>query len=195
MARPRAENYDETRRSILGRSATAFARRGYANTTINDLAEANGVSRGLLYHYFTSKEALLREMLTTHLDYLLQALTEAADGDDGVETRFRRMVDVFVRINAETTDLQIVLLHDLQNLADAERAEIVGKQDQILAVIAALVDALIPDGDTGVRKARTMMLIGMINYTYLWYDPNGPVGPQAYAGMVANTFLTGQLVT
>lgn len=192
MARPRADTYDETRRGILEKSAGAFARRGYANTTINDLAEANGISRGLLYHYFSSKEALLHEMLTTHLDYLLEELTGAAGGDDPLEDRFRRTVGVFVRINAETRDLQIVLLHDLQNLAEAERAEIVGKQDQILDVIAGLVGALVPDRDRATSKARTMMLIGMINYTYLWYDPEGPVGPGAYARMVADTFLRGQ---
>ena len=36
-----------------------------------------------------------------------------------------------------------------------------------------------------------MMFMGMINYTYLWYDPKGPVGPAEYADMVADTYLAG----
>ena len=59
-----------------------------------------------------------------------------------------------------------------------------------------MIGGLVADLDAGrtpvdARPAQTMMLIGMINYTYVWYDPAGPVGPEAYADMVADTFLAG----
>ena len=87
----------------------------------------------------------------------------------------------------------MVLLHDLQNLGTAERAEIVGKQRRIIAVLRDLIR----DCDQTRRitsrtlMAQTMMCVGMINYTYLWYDPAGPVGPEEYADMVADTYLAG----
>ncbi len=192
MARTQAENYPEIRREILRRSAALFAARGYPAATIADLAVANGMSRGLLYHYFASKEALLSEMLHEHLDMMLAELRDAAATGDSLEDRFRSAVTRMCRINAASQDLQIVLLHDLPNLAADDRAAIVAKQRAILAVIADLVAAL----DAGrtpapARPAQTMMLIGMINYTYVWYDPAGPVGPDAYADMVASSFLAG----
>lgn len=36
-----------------------------------------------------------------------------------------------------------------------------------------------------------MMFVGSVNYTYVWYDPDGPVGPDAYAEMAADSFLSG----
>jgi len=193
MARTQSENYPEIRREILRRSAGLFAEKGYPNSTISDLAEANGMSRGLLYHYFASKEAILDEMLNDHLDRMLAEVQAAAGKDGDPETRFRRVIRTIVLINADSKDLQIVLLHDLHNLKDAERLAIVRKQRAILSVISALIKAC----DRGHRiddrtlMAHTMMFVGMINYTYIWYDPAGPVGPEEYADMVADTYFGG----
>jgi AcrR family transcriptional regulator len=193
MARTQSENYADIRREILRKSAALFARLGYANASITDIAAANGISRGLLYHYFASKEALLGEMLNDHLDMLLDEVSSASQQGVDVETRFRNMVRAMVLINARSKDLQVVLLHDLQNLGAQDTAVIVRKQKEILRVISALIQAC--DGgrtiDARTLTAHTMMFMGMINYTYLWYDPHGPVGPQEYADMVAGTFLAG----
>jgi AcrR family transcriptional regulator len=197
MARTQAENYPEIRREILRRSAALFARHGYANASIADLAEANKVSRGLLYHYFDSKEKILAEMLHEHLDMLLAAVKRAAastgNGRGDAESRFRETVRTMVSINAESQDLQVVLLHDLQNLKPTERAAIVGKQREIIRIVGEIVSACDTRGKITRRTqmAETMMLIGMINYTYLWYDPAGPVKPAEYAAMVADNFLGG----
>lgn len=193
MARTQSENYPEIRREILKKSAAAFARLGYANTTIADLAAANGISRGLLYHYFGSKEMLLAEMLNDHLDMLLAEVRAASTRGPDIEQRFRETIRTMILINAHSKDLQIVLLHDLQNLKPADRTSIVRKQKEILAIVSALIAAY--EGgrriDRRQLKAHTMMLIGMINYTYVWYDPKGPVGPEEYAAMVADTYLRG----
>ena len=193
MARTQAENYPEIRREILRRSAALFARLGYANASIADLAEANKVSRGLLYHYFDSKEKILAEMLNEHLDMLLAEVRRAAGSGGDAEARCRETVRTMISINAESQNLQVVLLHDLQNLKPAESAAIVGKQREIIRIVGEIV----ADCDTRGRitrrtqMAQTMMLIGMINYTYLWYDPAGPVKPAEYAAMVADNFLGG----
>jgi AcrR family transcriptional regulator len=193
MARTQSENYPEIRKEILRLAANCFARQGYASTSIADLAAANGMSRGLLYHYFESKEAMLAEMLHSHLDYLLDAVKAAAQSGDNTEVRFRETVRTMVLINAGSKDLQIVLLHDLQNLNPSDRTAIVAKQKAILAVLRGLIVAL--DGGRKLTsrtvKAQTMMVMGMINYTYLWYDPAGPVGPEEYAAMVADNYLGG----
>lgn len=193
MARTQSLNYPEIRREILRRSAALFARRGYPNASIADLAAANKISRGLLYHYFDSKEKILAEMLNEHLDFLLAEARKAAQGPGDAAARFRATVRTMVEINADSKDLQIVLLHDLQNLGAADRARIVKKQRDIVAILAKLV------GDCDARrkiaartlKVHTMMLIGMINYTYIWYDPLGPVTPAEYAALVADNYLGG----
>lgn len=192
MARTQAKNYDEVRQGILDRSADLFAAQGYANTSIADLARGNGMSRGLLYHYFASKEALLDEMLNSHLDMMLGRVSDAARLGLGPEERFRSAVREFVAINAASRSLQIVLLHDLGNLREGQRRKVVTKQREILGIVRRLIAELSPDKPTDSElSTRTMMFVGMINYTYVWYDPSGPIGPEAYAEMAATTFLNG----
>lgn len=194
MARTQAENYDEIRQGILKRAAAVFAEKGYANTSIGDLASANSISRGLLYHYFASKEALLSEMLHDHLDMMLAAVRESSADGGTPEERFRTTVRTFVRINAASKDLQVTLLHDLQNLGETDRAAIEEKQRAILQVVRDLIVACDPaaGADRRTLSARTMMLVGMINYTYIWYDPAGPVDPDEYAEMAADAWLRGR---
>ncbi|MCW5771294.1 MAG: TetR family transcriptional regulator [Rhodospirillaceae bacterium] len=193
MARTQSENYPEIRREILRKSAAVFARQGYSNTTIADLAKANGISRGLLYHYFESKEQLLAEMLNEHLDMLLAEVRRASACGADIEARIAGTIRTMVAINAHSKDLQVVLLHDLQNLHTTERKAIVAKQKEILACLSALIQKA--DGgrkiDARTLKAYTMMFVGMINYTYLWFDPDGPVRPEEYADMVVETCLAG----
>ncbi|MBR1187337.1 hypothetical protein [Bradyrhizobium sp. AUGA SZCCT0160] len=41
------------------------------------------------------------------------------------------------------------------------------------------------------KKIYTMILFGIINYTYTWYDPKGAIGPQEFADMAVELFLHG----
>lgn len=66
MVRPRAENYQERRSEILDAAASIFAERGFDGTSTSAIAVKCGVSKALLYHYFTSKEEILFEMLVAH---------------------------------------------------------------------------------------------------------------------------------
>lgn len=193
MARTQSENYGDIRREILRRSAALFARLGYPNASIADLAKANRISRGLLYHYFDSKEKILAEMLAGHLDFLLGEVRKASQRGADAEARFRQTVRAMVLVNADSKDLQIVLLHDLHNLKAADRAAIVKKQRDIIAILAELVRACDSRRkiDPRTLMVQTMMLIGMINYTYIWYDPAGPVTPAEYAELVSRTYLGG----
>lgn len=193
MARTQSDKYPEIRRDILRRSAAVFAGKSYARSTIMDLVDACGMSRGALYHYFDSKEAILNEMLVAHLDAMYGAiLTSASTGSDA-EARFRNMVHTMVAVNADSQNEQIVLLNDLANLDEAERRVIVKKQNDIIGVFSNMIMTL--DGGRRMNaknlKAHAMMYMGMINYTYLWYDPKGAVPPEDYARMVADACLAG----
>lgn len=193
MARTQSEKYPEIRRNILSRAAAVFAEKGYARATIIDLAEACDMSRGALYHYFESKEAILNEMLVAHLDMMYAETLRAANTSADPETRLRSVIRSMVMVNAGSQNEQIVLLNDLSNLEEAERRVIVKKQNDIIAVFSNMILTL--DGgrliNTRNLKAYSFMYLGMINYTYLWYDPKGPVTPEEYAQMTADAVIAG----
>lgn len=63
MARTRSQNYDAIHLGILTHAAALFSAQGYTRSSIADLADACKLSRGALYHYFDSKEAILFAIL------------------------------------------------------------------------------------------------------------------------------------
>jgi len=63
MARPRSADYDGKRLAILDRSAAVFAKHGYDRASMAQVAKACKVTKATLYHYFKSKETILKEIL------------------------------------------------------------------------------------------------------------------------------------
>src|SRR3977135_4498574 len=78
MARPGANDCDRKRQGILSRSAALFAQHGYTGTSITMIAEACGVSKALMYHYYSSKDAVLFDLLQDHLQNLVTVVEAAA---------------------------------------------------------------------------------------------------------------------
>ena len=86
MALPRAADHDLKRRAILNRCARLFAERGYARTSMSEIASACGSSKALLYHYYENKEQLLFDLLEHHFIKLEEAVNAAdAPGAPPVE--------------------------------------------------------------------------------------------------------------
>lgn len=89
-----------TRAALLDAALLCFAERGYEGTSIRDIATRAGLSLGLLYHYFPSKEALLGELFARSVALIQGVFAEAADEPDP-RRRLRRLIAASVRVMAE----------------------------------------------------------------------------------------------
>ena len=193
MARTRSPNFEDIQLGILKKAARLFATHGYERTSIGDLVRACDLSRGAIYHYFESKEAILFAMMDSLVHGLLETLTEAAAEEGGPVERLERIIAAFVEHNARSPDEQVILLHDIGALSRSEQKQIHAIEKQVVELVA---DAIVAADARGAvtprtRKVYTMMLFGMINYTYTWYDAKGPVKPRELAEMATEVFLGG----
>jgi AcrR family transcriptional regulator len=193
MARTRSENYDGIHLGILTNAAALFSAQGYMRSSIADLADACKLSRGALYHYFDSKEAILFAILDAHIREMIQRVETAVAAGGPTLTQFRNVVRTIVEVNAKSPDEQRVLIHDLSFLNEDEQQTIKNLERQLVDIVADLLVRLDAEGRIVKRtkKIYTMILFGIINYTYTWYDPKGGVGPQEFADMAVELFLDG----
>ncbi len=78
------EQYKEIRQGkkqlIMGSALELFAQKGFENTTISHIAKKAGISKGLLYNYFESKDVLLEAILNTGIDELMEFFDPNKDG-------------------------------------------------------------------------------------------------------------------
>lgn len=195
MARTQSQNYPEVRQNILAQAARLFAEQGYAGTTIIDLAEACGSSRGALYHYFESKEDILFHILDGHVAALLEKVEEAAEQAGEPDEQCRAVVAAMVLTNAVSRYEQIVLLNHLKQLNAEQQKSVVAKERRLTGIVSDFLIRLDERRKVTSRtkKAYTMMLFGIINYTFTWYNPDGPVPPQEFAEMASDLFMRGFL--
>ena len=192
MARGRASGYPGQRAAILAASARLFAQHGFAATSMNQLAQACGLSKPALYHYFADKDALLAEIAEAHVRQLLAVVrdVEAACADPAA--RLPLLIRRFVEEYAGAQDAHRVLTEDVRFLDDALRARILDVEREIVAGFADAIAALRPQL-AGRAKPLAMLLFGMINWLFTWFRPGGRLDYAALAPLVADLFLHGAL--
>lgn len=92
------------RAQLLHIAAELFARRGYAQTSVRDIAEEAGILSGSLYHHFASKEAMIDEILRHFLSSLCKRFEEIENaGGDTRETLDALVNHVFATIHSQPT--------------------------------------------------------------------------------------------
>jgi len=193
MARTRSENYDGIHPGILTNAARLFSAQGYMRASIADLADACHLSRGALYHYFDSKEAILFAILDAHIREMIARVETAAAAGGPTLTQFQNVIRAVVEVNAKSPHEQRVLIHDLSFLSEDEQKTIKDLERQLVDIVTDLLVRLDAEGRIvrRTKKIYTMILFGIINYTYTWYDPKGGIGPQEFADMAVELFLHG----
>ncbi|TAI65149.1 TetR/AcrR family transcriptional regulator [Bradyrhizobium sp. Leo170] len=193
MARTRSENYDDIQRGILTAACSLFAKQGYMRASIADLAEACKLSRGALYHYFDSKEAILFAILDAHIRQMIADVEAAMAQKSTTLDQFRVAIHAIVELNARSTDEQRVILNDLSFLGEAEQEAIKGLERQLVDMISDLLVRLDKQGRIVKRtkKIYSMMLFGILNFSHTWYDAKGGIAPKEFADLVVDLFLYG----
>ncbi|MDN2583665.1 TetR/AcrR family transcriptional regulator [Aquibium sp. ELW1220] len=192
MARSRARDYDEKRLSLLRQAAAVFARDGYDRASMAGLAAECGVSKALFYHYYASKEALLFDIISTHLEELVEAVEAADDAALAPELRLERLVGALLEAYRDADAEHKLQIGTMQILPDAEQAQLKALERQLVARFAEAIRAVAPEAFEGtpLLKPVTMSLFGMLNWFYMWFREGGPVGRADYA-LLATRLLVG----
>jgi AcrR family transcriptional regulator len=192
MARGRSPGYEEQRDMILSQAAALFARRGYPATSMNEVAEACGLSKPTLYHYYKDKYHLLVNIADGHVSRLQAVVEDVQAQNLAPEPRLRTLILRFVQEYADAQDAHRVLTEDVKFLQPEDSERVLGKERAVVAAFAGALVQLRPDTEAaGLSKALTMLLFGMINWMFTWLRPDGELDYEAMAPIVADLFFGG----
>ena len=193
MARTRADDYDDKRALIYDRAAELFAEQGFSRTSIAELAAHCRASKSWIYHYFPSKEAILYEILRDHMALLLRTSEAEVAAQRAPAAQLRALLRSFMGIYVRAKAKHVVLLAELGSLPAAQQEEIRGLERRVVDLVAGVLARLNAPlvAQRGALKPIAMMLFGMINWTYTWYRPEGPIKPEQLADMATDLFLNG----
>jgi len=188
--RPRASSRD----AILRVFAEQVADRGYADTSLGDIAGELNLSKGTIVHHFGTKESLLREV---HVAYFSRRFAEAdyvhAQLKDPV-SRLAAMIYALLAAHRDDRAASLACLRELVRYFDGDLTDYIRKQR---ARYTAIVDGILRDGvDEGVfrtadPKMSALQIFGMCNYAWTWYQPDGARSVEDIARLFARNILDG----
>jgi len=192
MPRGRAPGYDMQREEILARAAELFARKGYPGTSMNEVAEACGVSKPTLYHYVRDKDQLLAEIARAHIERLQALAEEVSRQRLAPEARVRQLIERFVEEYAGARNSHRVLTEDVKFLQPADREHVLDGERRVVAAFAEAIAAVRPELKAAqMHKPLTMLLFGMINWMFTWLQPHGRLKHADMGPVVADLFFGG----
>jgi AcrR family transcriptional regulator len=191
MPRVRSDDYEARSQAIMDCAAALFAKEGYPSAKMQDIAKACGATKSMLYHYFPTKHDLLFAMLREHLERVVQSLEEATSQAIAPRDKLLAMVQGYTQKSAQSRRRHMIAMQDVKYLPKPQQAPLIALQRQLTERIAALLRELNPGLPENVYKPYTMMLIGMLNWTDMWYRPGGTMKPQELCDRIARMFLMG----
>ena len=193
MARPIAKDHAQTRAALLKTAARVFADEGFDRASMAGLAKACGISKSLIYHYYPSKEALLYDILHTHLSALKGAVDGVAAGPDA-EAHLRAIVHAVLEAYRHADAEHKLQLDALGVLPKAQQTELATIQRDLVELVSGALRLAAPelfDRRPEALRPAAMSLFGMLNWVYMWHRPSGGMSRADYADMVADLMLGG----
>ncbi len=171
------ETVVDSRQEILRTAARLFQQRGYDATSMNDVAAALKLSKGGLYHHFQSKDEILFEIMNHAMEITEARVLAPVRAIAGPEERLRALIRLHIEVVLSPADREItVMLHENHPLPPALRKRINARKKEYIhfveSLIAEVQRARRSKGSVSPRAAA-FALLGMINWIYQWYKPEG----------------------
>jgi len=194
MARSIARDHEKKRLAILATAARFFAEHGFDRSSMSQLATACNVSKALIYHYYDSKDALLFDIVYSHLSDLLVAVTKAAEGNFSPETTLRAIIRAIL-LAYRDADAQ----HQLQDqamriLPATEHDQLAARQRQMVQIMSRALSNVTPHhfaNQPQNLRPVAMTVFGMLNWFYMWHRPGKGISREDYADLVADMVMRG----
>jgi len=177
-------------------AARLFHQKGYAQTSMNDVAQALGLTKAGLYHYIESKDQLLLGILNYGLDLLEVEVIVPLAEIRNPEEKLRQLVKSHIRLILQKRFHEItVILHENRTLHGKSLMEVNLRKKKYIHFLEEILTDIRKNnpGGTIQPKMGTFALLGMINWLYQWYDTKGAVSQEVLSEQYTELFLGGYL--
>jgi hypothetical protein len=161
---------------ILSVATQLIAKKGYAGTSLQDIANEVTLHKSSLFHYFKTKEELLLKILETPIEEVDINLEKIIlDKELSIEEKLKRAIDNHLFLLTEHLDIANIYLNETRNLSKKYRSLYLGKRKKYGKNFEKIVVGMKTEGyfkglDT---KIVTFGLLGMLNWVVKWYKRKG----------------------
>ena len=166
-----AETADRVREAAL----RLFAAKGYAAVSMREIAGALGLQAAALYNHFPNKQALLADLMLTHMDGLLAAWGSEAESGDRPRQALERFCRFHIRYHAVRPDAVFISYMELRSLEPENFSKVERLRQTYEGIVRSILDQGAQAGVFRVEDTRicAMAIIAMLTGVSTWYRQKG----------------------
>ena len=176
------------RRAIEDVASALFRERGYAATSVRDIARALDIQGASLYAHVTSKEDVLWAIVDRAATAFEAAAADVGDGDGPPADAVGALVRAHIGVIAANPELASVFVHEWRHLSGERRQRILDRRDAYETRFRTLIRRGIDEGAfTATDPAlAASFLLAALNGLAAWYRPGGRLAPKQIADHYAD---------
>lgn len=184
-----------TRDDILDAAAQVFRQKGFHGASMADIADAVKLQKASLYHHVSSKQEILLALLDRALEMLFEQVDVVAKLPLSADEKLRQMVQIYLRLLAENSDLSSVLLFEHRSLEPDQHKRHIPNRDRFEALWRDVIQDGVQSGLFACEDVSLAArgLMGIMNWTLTWFRSNGSLSIEQVADQYTSMYLNGLL--
>ncbi len=159
---------EKRRAQFIDAAIGLFGQRGYHVTTIRDIAQAAGVSIGLIYQYVEDKEDILFLALMQVLDQYIQEIPPAVERASSPVEKIIAAVSAYIQIINKNVNATVLAYRETKSLRKERRTLIQQKELESNALIAQCLTDCINDGSIRPDTDVEMLTYQIVMFSHAW---------------------------
>jgi AcrR family transcriptional regulator len=180
---------------ILQQASALMRTKGYASTTVRDIASSLNIEAASLYNHISSKEEILETICASLANQFETGILEINDIYFNATEKLRMAIESHILILTQDLNASYVFIHEWRNLGEAALNEFVRRRDLYEKEFRDILflgeqEGTFTDVD---EKFVVITILSSLNSTIEWYKPNGQLSPKEVSNKLSDFILNGIL--
>ncbi len=191
---PGSEALRERHRTVLETAARLICEKGYEAASVQDIADACGLTKAGLYYYIRSKEALLLEIMSYGMDIFEERVLLPVLGIADPVERLRACMEKNIYLVTQGWSKEVtIILHEHETLTGAARQQINARKKRYVHFLESSFEEAMREGLIRPVEPRVaaFSFLGMVLWIYKWFRPDGKIPAGQLAAEMQDLFFGG----
>ena len=179
---------------VIRKAAELFRQKGYAASSMRDLAQMLGIEAASLYSHIKSKEEILRTLCFDMAAEFRASLVEVEQQDVSASEKLRRGFIGHIQVMARDLTASAVFMNEHRHLSQPYLRDFLLLRINYINRFKRIIEAGMQSGefkDTIDKKLAVMTLFSSLNWMPMWYDPVGTIEPIDLGRQLADMLVNG----
>lgn len=186
---------NKMKKKITETSIELFEKKGFTQTSIQDIVDELSVTKGTFYYYFSSKEQLLMDIHLEYIDNLLQRQEKIIhDPETSNKQKVTNLIALLINDIAEKGPSGRVFFREIRHLSNSNIDIVKQKRNQVRLNIEKIIRQGMEKGEFRPDlkpSIITLAILSLTNYSYQWFKTGGEVSSEELVQIYEDILFNG----